>query len=119
MLILTDFTILETPYNSWAEIHQALGNPSSFCYGYDIETTEQALITKEMIGGRRYLNDRGLDVWIGIPRRDQALLGLPLDEFDRLRAENERLEKKISRFKTMPWFKRLVFLMIGEGLNVS
>ena len=86
---------------------------------------ESVKFKRETIIGQRFKNSYGTDVVIGMSEQVQKALGLPFDYFEKmqdtitcleydkrnLKYNIEKLEKNLTEYKTMTFWKRLKFLL--------
>lgn len=78
-------------------------------------------VEQEIVRGKRYRNEKGDEICIGIPQEIQGILGLPFSDFKRLenninalRIETKNLKKELKSYKEMSFWNRLKFLITGK-----
>ena len=80
------------------EMYEKMGKPS-ISYGERDYLEKELKMTKELIRGQRFINNRGETVCIGMTKQVQDTIGLSFQAFENLRRYNEELREHLRNMR--------------------
>ena len=114
MFILSDIKMIEVSDNPYYITHSS--NPN-ICYNTVNPTDIKITLTREMVEGRIFRNNRGENVCFGLSKEAGKMIGISFDTIDILteklsytEEKVRRLENKLLEYKNMNLRKRLKIL---------
>lgn len=137
MLLIQDIKFTNVPKDPWEleNIVQThfLKNTDPYSAQAQQIFQETKNIQREIVRGVRFKNERGDEICIGVPKRIQGLLGLPVAEFEFLRdrikelqiknkkiaGERDRVRLELNQFKNMTFWEKIKFLFKIENKYIK
>jgi hypothetical protein len=114
MIIIKDIDIIEVPTDKEIELLHSLRTKVGGRVSTDVA------ILNEAIKGRRFTNQEGKTICIGMTKEVQNLIGLPFEAFDNLEKAYDRVsnlhyesQQWIRKVKSKKWWERIVLVFTG------